>query len=268
MIKLFASDLDGTLLNREHDIDNMIRQTIRKVEQAGGIVAIATGRSPLMCDMLKDENLYMCSNNGALILDDHGTILDKTLIDKTVLKTILEQFKDEPLQYVETDAIYHTVPYFAIRPSKGSDPKRKMPDWDHFRKFDCSIEDILSRDIVKINIHKESDAPYPKVEQLLATYPDRLINAATTPSIYEITDASVNKATGVKKLGQILRISEKETAVYGDAGNDLAMLQEFEHSYCPSTGLECAKEAASHIIGPYDDYAVVKHMLETIRNQK
>ena len=45
MIKLFASDLDGTLLNLLHDTDRTIRDAIREVTASGAHFSVATGRT-------------------------------------------------------------------------------------------------------------------------------------------------------------------------------------------------------------------------------
>ena len=44
MIKLFASDLDGTLYNSLHQTDRGILHRVRRVIRAGRHVALATGR--------------------------------------------------------------------------------------------------------------------------------------------------------------------------------------------------------------------------------
>jgi len=45
MIKLFACDLDGTLLNLFHTTDDKILAAIREITDAGAHVAAATGRT-------------------------------------------------------------------------------------------------------------------------------------------------------------------------------------------------------------------------------
>ena len=47
MIKMFASDLDGTLLNALHEADGTIRRAIRELTEAGLHVVPATGRMAL-----------------------------------------------------------------------------------------------------------------------------------------------------------------------------------------------------------------------------
>ena len=62
-------------------------------------------------------------------------------------------------------------------------------------------------------------------------------------------------------------IAEDEVAVYGDGGNDIAMLKRFRHSYATKNASDAAKAAASVTIGSCMVHAVPKHMLATMRKQ-
>ena len=52
MIKLFASDLDGTLLNGLHETDRTIRGAIKTAIELGAHVVPATGRSVLPLSLI------------------------------------------------------------------------------------------------------------------------------------------------------------------------------------------------------------------------
>lgn len=51
------------------------------------------------------------------------------------------------------------------------------------------------------------------------------------------------------------------------AGNDIAMLKRFRHSYATKNASDAAKAAASATIGSCMVHAVPKHMLATMRKQ-
>lgn len=70
MIRLFASDLDGTLLNAHHQFDERIVDGIRRLLAEGAAFAIATGRGNKQCAIPEIESdVYKICMNGALILD-------------------------------------------------------------------------------------------------------------------------------------------------------------------------------------------------------
>ena len=70
MIKLFVTDMDGTLLNREHRISPENRRAVREATAAGVTVTIATGRmheSALPYARELGVDVPIITYNGALI---------------------------------------------------------------------------------------------------------------------------------------------------------------------------------------------------------
>ena len=60
MIKLIASDMDGTLLNSNHKISKENLEAIKKAEEMGVKFAIATGRIYEDVEPLLKENGIKC----------------------------------------------------------------------------------------------------------------------------------------------------------------------------------------------------------------
>ena len=83
MIKMFASDLDGTLLNALHEADGTIRRAIRELTEAGLHVVPATGRSTLPIGEHGFTGLALdaCCSNGSIVRDSHGEVLKTWTID-------------------------------------------------------------------------------------------------------------------------------------------------------------------------------------------
>ena len=57
MIRLFASDLDGTLLNEKHQFDDVIVEGIQKIVNSGHVFSIATGRGKSQCSDPRIDSL-------------------------------------------------------------------------------------------------------------------------------------------------------------------------------------------------------------------
>lgn len=100
MIKLIASDMDGTLLNDEHDIDIETVEAIRKAEEAGIIFAISTGREYESVKCVLDKHNIKCQcvlSNGAEYRDEDGNILEVININDVTAKDIMYILKENNL---------------------------------------------------------------------------------------------------------------------------------------------------------------------------
>lgn len=86
MIKMFASDLDGTLQNALHEADGTIRRAIRELTEAGLHVVPATGRSTLPIGEHGFTGLALdaCCSNGSIVRDSHGEVLKTWTIDPQI----------------------------------------------------------------------------------------------------------------------------------------------------------------------------------------
>lgn len=279
MIRLFASDLDGTLLARSHRFDALVVTAIQKIVSEGAYFTIATGRDSNMSDLGEVQNIvYKICMNGSLILSPEGKVLRKSVIDKEVLKEMLEVLDDMDLEFITPDKTYTRQSEDDFFAKMKAMPVREGEDVDVSKMFmermagrmvfGATDEMILESDVCNINSHLQPGRSYNRLYKFLEKYSDMLVNAPCDRDLIEITAKGVNKGNAVSWLGKYLNVSEDETAVYGDSGNDLKMLSRFDHSYAPSTALDDAKYAANYQIGPYYEYSVTRHMLETIRKEK
>ena len=96
MIKLFASDMDGTLLNPNHVISDTTAQAIRDLQAQSDIeFLIATGRDYRSAKWLLDQHQLtarIIAVNGAATYDVKGNLEDVFALDLADTQTILKQF--------------------------------------------------------------------------------------------------------------------------------------------------------------------------------
>lgn len=275
MIKLFVSDLDGTLLNEDHLLDEKIVGAIRQVLAQGYYFSVATGRnmSSGLLEGLENEIYHICMN-GAVTVAPKGKIIDKQVIDPKNLIDLNHQFPNIAFHWISEQHVYLTCSeeqHFE-QMKKGSRRFKPMDEESAkiFMKdfiFDTPFEEILTHDIVKINCVPQDPHEFKRLEQYLANQKE-LVNAPCDEGMFEITNNGVNKGEAVLSLAKSLGIHPDEVAVYGDGGNDLEMLAMFEHSYSPSSALDCAKEKAHELIDSCANYGVINHILETLKKQK
>lgn len=277
MIKLFVSDLDGTLLNEKHQADARIEAGIRRVLANGRKFAIATGRDiegVKRNPELWDIGCCIVSMNGALILDEHHQVIYKKGIPKPIIELFLERFPHVSISYwTESDhfMLQSKEAYLQQMKRNGKlkmfETRKEKDGLEQFlscHTFGCSKQQILQEEILKINCETERPEDYRALEETIAQYSDSIVNAPFEPRIFEITQKDVNKANGIRLLAKQRGIDHTEIAVFGDGGNDVEMLRMFPHSFAMANGCEQAKAAAAHVIGSNLEYAVIRKMAELL----
>lgn len=276
MIKLFATDLDGTLLNALHETDKTIRNAISEITAAGLHVVPATGRIlvPMGIHGFSGLHIESCCANGSIIRDASGNIIKTYTIDPAFVEELVTTFPQICWDFSTPDgmfvmgslerhrASFDNVSLFKRIIYRGM---RARGGFHEEQYFDQTLSEVLKHEVCKINTHETSEDICREVDAFLADHTDHVVNAPFAPSMYEITDKNCNKGASVAWLANYLGIDEDECAVYGDGGNDIDMLRRFKHSYATHGASEEAKAAASTTIGSCVFHAVPKHMLKTMR---
>lgn len=279
MIRLFATDLDGTLVNKKHYHDEIISKAVKNIIDDKKYFVISTGRSMHKNNFvdldLPDVPYYTICMNGAMIRDPENKIIYEKQVDPKIVRELLELFPDAPLEYVGREESYlHCSKEEYIRGFDQDSMWNKVFNEEDRRKFlmnfqfDQINEFILENPIFKINAHIHDKDISKKLEKYIMKHQELITNAPFNFDYFEITDVSANKGNALIWLVNDLDIPMDEVAVYGDGGNDIEMLSLFEHSYAPENACLLAKKAAKHQIGHCDDYAVSYHILETLELDK
>lgn len=280
MIKLFATDLDGTLLNLLHSTDPFILSMLKEVSEAGAHIVIATGRTMRSTDDFGFQGIPVeaaCAN-GSIVLGREGQLLGHTPIDAAFLEEMIRAFPQISFEcvglkhsfYTSTAEAYaegfkHDRPFLRVITSRlHAEAVARATNL----RFEQSISDIVKEDICKVNTRVPDAALERELKAFLADHRQSVVNAPFNPVMFEITHAQVNKGTAVAYLAHYYGFSDDEVAVYGDGGNDIAMLERFEHAYVPSNAVPDAKQAARKVLGHFAFYSVARHMRATVRAEK
>ena len=279
MIKLFASDLDGTLLNVDHKLDEKIINVIKKINENNKTFCIATGRSMYLehSDEFRciDGYNYCISLNGALITNKENKIIYYKAIDHEFVMKMLKEFPTVSFECLGIDRMYY-------RNTKEEELVlyNELVKWSKFHQayeferyhsktvFDFKLKDIENVEILKINCRIKDEKLKQKFKEFVDEHSHLVVDAPFIENFFELTDVSVNKGSSIQQLARMLEIKDDEVNVYGDGLNDLVMLRTFKNSYAPSNAKDKVKECANHVIGSYVDYAVSKHILKTLEEDR
>lgn len=264
MIRLIATDLDGTLLNAASDITPRTLRALKAAMEAGVFVALSSGRmteATLPFARQIGVNAPMILFNGALIYD-HRT--RQTLFSNAIPMALARQVAariEEMGIYLQT---YPGEGYFCNERT----PLTKMYE-DSIRVPCESVHQPLSGwirgDQVKMLAIAPREIIDPAQEQLRREFPEGVRFMKSRDTFMEIVAQGIDKGAALTALAEALGLSLSEVLAFGDGQNDASMLR------TAGTGLamgnsdpECLA-AADRVIGRNTEDGVAKEIEEGLQ---
>lgn len=287
MIKLIASDMDGTLLNSNHDIDKETVEAIRKAEEAGIIFAISTGREyESVRDVLDKHNIkaQCVLSNGAEYRDEEGNILSVINIEKESAKKIIAMldendfsariftnkgiFTTSTREKALKEIIYRTM---SFNPGINEDEAREIAENLGFFTVLKYIEDINKFFDDDIEIRKfvafnNNIDLINKMKKELSEIEGLAISSSFSDNI-EITDINAQKGIILEKVATKMNIAREEVMILGDSFNDYSMFEIFEETVAMENAIPEVKAIAKYITDTNNNLGVAKAIYNVLNNE-
>jgi Cof subfamily protein (haloacid dehalogenase superfamily) len=221
--KLLALDLDGTLLNSAMRLSETNGEAIRKATASGVHVVLATSRWFAMAkrtaDRLELSTPMICSNGAEVRSQDGGTLLSLPL-DAAAAHEVVTWGDDHGWEMFTT--MPHAT-YMNMRP--GVIPE-KLPGG--LRVAERQSEHLAEGDPITVQVWQE-DAVTDVRERFFPKYADVVRFSFNTPigqpHYVVLTHPQAEKATGLRRVCEVLGVAPEETIAMGDSESDIAMLR-------------------------------------------
>lgn len=275
MVKLIASDLDGTLLHYG-GLSEYSARVLKKLNEKGLPFVVATGRDlDGMKSFFSPYGIKYSAilGNGAQYYNEQGQLLKAHYIDLKLFKPICDLLDQFSLPYMIfcTDGFYCT-----------GDPASIMEDFivRGMVRFHKTREEqtlrVQGMPCTKLKKIEDKDAfikeghqiikfeAFSLDESLIDKTKDKLseISGITYLSSFsdnvEITDEHAQKGLILKEVIQEMGIALDEVAVFGDGMNDLSLFETFPYSYAPLNADETIKQMAYEVIDDCVNDSVAK----------
>ena len=264
-ISLVATDLDGTLLLQNKHISKRTYDVLKKANENGVHVVIATGRSfaALPESIFKIDGMrYVVTSNGANIIDlKDNEVIYKNCIDAAQIPKIIDFLKGRP---------------YILEVFTGGKAYMSKSDYDRFKTrtidfrpieyvlhtripvdniFEFTQKNCSSIENININFDSLSDKP-KAYEELL-----KFDNITVTTSFdfnLEIGGNTTSKGDALNFLTQMLGLTSKNVLSIGDNPNDSSMLGFAEIAVAVENAHEDIIKLADHITSSNDEDGVAK----------
>jgi len=229
--KWCVCDMDGTLLNSNDIISKDNEVELKKLQQLGVSVIIASGRVDFMVkSYIKQLGLKgpIIACNGGLIKNiETGEVIYSKILDKITVKEIINYCINYNVGFLiyTADTIYS---------SKNNPKYKKYVDLNKALSKDVQIpityidnnliKNISSIDVLKILLVCEDHKDILLLEKYFSKY-STLTIVSSSEGLLDIMASDISKGNALKILSRKLEIDLNDVIVFGDNYNDMEMFQ-------------------------------------------
>jgi len=247
LIKLFVSDLDGTLLKKDITITESDKKALEALKLGGAQIAIATGRMDIEIKKIQkmiEESFHRISQNGAFAYTKDDLLLHKNTFNATTAKNLFSLIRKTSFIHLVTDEhcnyteVWH--PFFDKVKTKALAPLKENQNL--FNDIGNSINPskfIILGEYDKINAFQQT---------LKEEFPHEIETYISDKQCLDIMPKNISKGSAVKALMSQFDLKENEVACIGDSFNDVPMLEMTPYSFAMENALPGVKEKANYIV--------------------
>lgn len=258
MIKLIATDLDGTLLRDGAMVPSPeALELIRQLQERGVLVAAASGRQ---CPNLRrlfwpvSQDMVLLGENGCLVTY-RGRVLSQTAMDRGMALELIHEILG--MEGCEAHISGPDASWLL--------PKTRLylDKMLHLWKMNvCAVEtpEEICGPILKVSICM-LDGLDPQVRDRMARrWGDRCRVAVSGAEWLDFTIA--DKGVGIRAVCREFGLAKDEVAVFGDNYNDIEMLDEAGLAYAMEAAPDAVKAHSNRICRRVEDS--LRELLQTL----
>ena len=222
MIKMVATDIDGTIVKWGCDYSDGVKSCVKKLCDNGVKVVLVTGRMHCATTHVAEAlglKTPIVSYQGGLIKNNNGETLYQQNLDSDTAKKIIKWARknDVHINLYLDDKLYV---------EKDNEFVRKYTDGKFISYEVCNFDDLNIENVNKILAIDFNDAERVTgwVCELRKNHPELYI-VKSTPYFCEIGSSKAKKSAGVEFLANQWGIKKDEILTIGDQDNDIELLK-------------------------------------------
>lgn len=289
-IRLVAVDMDGTLLDDEKNFPPGLDGILDQLEERGIVFVPASGRQVwTLIDMFPERpGLTFIGENGAIVMRD-GEELSSSPLDLGTVRRCVElvrhhvrqggffaarsdsqQWKRQEVEAAQWDGGLVVCGKKSAYIERSDEPflHAMLPYFARYQVVEDLLEVLdeieggeLDDAIIKLTLCSAGDVK-PLAERTLGTFKQSHQFAISGDHWADLQMRGVDKGQAVSELQKYLGVSPAQTAVFGDAGNDLGMMSRAEFSFAMANASPDIL-AAARFVAPSNNEAGVVRVLRS-----
>lgn len=223
--KIVFSDIDGTVLNSEHELLASTIDAVQKLALKNIPFVLVSARMPKAMKLILDEmkvKMPMISYGGALVLDEQNKILYDNKINKIDTEAIISEI--ELLWPDDVVINYYSDDNWFVKDENNKAVKREE-NITNVKASQADFKNLIANNILPNKILCMTKANISsKIEAVLQEKFPQLNIVRSSDILIEIMNKDVSKANGIEVLLHHLKMTPAQAIAFGDNYNDLTML--------------------------------------------
>lgn len=224
MIRLVATDLDGTLLNQEWKISPGNIRAVRQAVGNGVKVTLATGRMAAATRRYARE-----LGLDVPIITYHGALVEQALSGEVLYRKVVPvELAAEIVEYLLKKGIHTQIflkdRVFVRKVNAYSEEYSKM---SNLKVEEADVYKLLEKEpegLEKILCIGEERVLNRAADELRQAYAGKLHFTSSRDNVFDMIHPEVNKGTALKALADQWEIRPEEVMAIGDSLNDREMI--------------------------------------------
>lgn len=278
MIKVILLDIDGTLTNSDKIITPKTKAALLAAQDMGIRLAIASGRADQglyrwaeELDMTAHHGIFVCYN-GAKVMDcQTGEVLFHQPMSVPEGRAVLEHMKKFDVRpiIIHDEYMYTNDVYAGMISRYSGGEKINIIEYEARSNgyILCEKRDLSAFaefPLEKILTAGEPDYLQEHWQEMAAPFEDRLSCMFTAPFYFEFTARSVDKAKAIEAAFGRLGYGPEDMIAFGDAQNDMTMLEYAGIGVAMGNAVPEVKAAADEITLSNDEDGIAESLYRHI----
>ncbi|WP_206243995.1 copper homeostasis protein CutC [Novosphingobium terrae] len=216
---IIVTDLDGTLLDRDHTVSPYSASVLRAAEAAGHTLVFASGRHA--CDIKGivaslGIDAYVVSANGASL---HHP-LDHPIATATINPAVVARIHALGVPEGVSVGVF-TADTWLTRY-----PEERLMQYHRISGFGYEVADLAQHcdHVSKVEFNGDSAVLAKLAQQIQAEFGDAVSMTYSLPTCLEIIPPGISKGVALTRVMELLGATPEQVIAFGDNLNDIAML--------------------------------------------
>lgn len=243
MIKLVATDIDGTILIPEGKFTSTVKNCISELDKKGIKVVLVTGRMKSSAKIIADElklSSPIVSYQGGLVTLGENTLYERYLTPKQA-EDLITWAKSENIHI----NLYNDDILYSEKDDYEVNRYCSVQHVNHVVKKFSKIEKNKVNKILAID-YSDAERINRYEKELPKLFPDLYI-VKSTPYFLELSNKEASKYCAVKFLQKHWNLNDNEILTIGDQNNDIELLRAGGLKIAMGNATEDLKKQADYI---------------------